>query len=307
MIRSSLLALLVAGLACCQSTPARKSIQILSVHDHFELTVEGRVTAKVEPMAVHEIELGRAKPEDGPSQRRSGPSDLETSDRTVNIRVHMFSVPEERVRRILRRPLQVDVETAGGPDLPVLTEIPLLNKLARTGLPVELRAGAQGWHAAVDRAEGTIKDLERAGFEFQHFATSCDLNRTANLATTDSVSFVESFGFEEQHGVMVADPVIGTTQNGIALELSPQANPAGSLQLDFQVQIRELSRPLASATVGLPGSALPVALHTPVYVEQVIRAKLEGSEHDMFVLCAKDFFHEGHTIVTFVEAQRAEF
>ena len=75
-------------------------------------------------------------------------------------------------------------------------------------------------------------------------------------------NFVERFDFDPEHDI--ADPVIGTLWEGLRFEAQPAIREDGKgVDVFFRVEISHLARPIAQATVAIPGFDQTVTIQTP--------------------------------------------
>ena len=75
-------------------------------------------------------------------------------------------------------------------------------------------------------------------------------------------SYVQDFEVDEASGI--ADPVIGTTWEGLRFEAQPELRADGKgIDLDFRLEISTLARPIPESAVELPDLGLPVTVQMP--------------------------------------------
>jgi hypothetical protein len=82
-----------------------------------------------------------------------------------------------------------------------------------------------------------------------------------NVNVSNQASYVQDFDVETQGDATIADPVVGTVQDGVALVMTPRIAPDGKeVLVDMTIEVSELVRPMEEHVLGFRGTELRIQL-----------------------------------------------
>ncbi|MGE3854994.1 MAG: hypothetical protein AB7K09_24900 [Planctomycetota bacterium] len=156
---------------------------------------------------------------------------------------------------------------------------------------VMTRAGGASFQLAfLDRVQinavlRAVKKRERAVLVTAPKVT-CFNTQRANITVRNQVAYIEDFNVQAQQNVTIADPVVGTIEDGLVLDVRPVISADRRyVTVELQPTIALLKRPLdtLTTTLGGPGST-PVTIQLPELLVQRIRTTVTVPDGGAFLL-----------------------
>ena len=130
-----------------------------------------------------------------------------------------------------------------------------------------------------------VKKRERAVLVTAPKVT-CFNTQRANITVRTQVAYIEDFNVQAQQNVTIADPVVGTIEDGLVLDVRPVISADRRyVTVELQPTIALLRRPLdtLTTTLGGPGST-PVTIQLPELLVQRIRTTVTVPDGGAFLL-----------------------
>ncbi|MEM7306040.1 MAG: hypothetical protein AAF682_05185 [Planctomycetota bacterium] len=91
-------------------------------------------------------------------------------------------------------------------------------------------------------------------------------------AITHQVAYLERFDVVASEHSLVADPKVDVAEEGLRMEVLPQAPVDGRIELAVELNMLSLEHPIATREARLPGIATEVSVQVPVTTRQTLRA-----------------------------------
>ena len=199
----------------------------------------------------------------------------------IRLRCHLYSLPEITYQR------DVAQQVASDPTSPN----------DRPGIILAPGAKTTAFREALAaHPEVTQTDLPTVTLSSMASAQISALNQTA---------YVRDFELEVAKTSMVANPVVDVVQNGVSIQASAMAFPAGGTGLSFDLQVTDLKRPIPTHSTTLPGTTLPVTIQTPSVLSSRIEIAMQLQEGQVALLAMKPLGGLRHLVTVEVEPPNA--
>lgn len=150
--------------------------------------------------------------------------------------------------------------------------------------------GASFQFAFLDRVQlnailRAVKKRERANLVTAPKIT-CFNTQRANITVRNQVAYIQDFDVQAQQNVSIADPVVGTIEDGLVLDIRPVISADRRyITVEVQPTIALLQRPMATLTTTLGGQgSTPVTIQLPELRVQRIRTTVTVPDGGAFLI-----------------------
>ncbi|MCD4657229.1 MAG: hypothetical protein K8S87_06760 [Planctomycetes bacterium] len=115
---------------------------------------------------------------------------------------------------------------------------------------------------------------------------TCFNTQRANITIRNQVAFIEDFNVEARQNVSIADPVVGTIEDGLVLDMRPVISADRRyITVEMRPTIALLQRPMDTLTTTLGGAgSTPVTIQLPEINVQRIRTTVIVPDGGAFIL-----------------------
>ncbi len=115
---------------------------------------------------------------------------------------------------------------------------------------------------------------------------TCFNTQRANITIRNQVAFIEDFNVEARQNVSIADPVVGTIEDGLVLDMRPViSSDRRYITVEMRPTIALLQRPMDTLTTTLGGAgSTPVTIQLPEINVQRIRTTVIVPDGGAFIL-----------------------
>jgi len=147
--------------------------------------------------------------------------------------------------------------------------------------------GQLGWYLAEESSRRLLADLESEHLEASILTSPRLLTRSGDsgsIEVLDQFAFVEGFQLRFDGIGLLADPVVGSANEGLALTATVTSTPEGELDIALELQLVGADKPLPQAQVRVPGAAQDVTVQLPLFTHQSARAEATAQAGDSLLL-----------------------
>ena len=135
-------------------------------------------------------------------------------------------------------------------------------------------------------------------------------DQRGTMLTIDQRAFVAGFDVSCEPGdseVIIADPVISTTREGLLLDVvAIRTREATGVLLDLALHFADLVEPLRDARAVLPGTSAPLTVQLPLYLTQTLRLRTTVAPDQALVLGPLPALRAGHSMLVIFTARALE-
>lgn len=127
---------------------------------------------------------------------------------------------------------------------------------------------------------------------------------SSSLSSTHHEAYVDGFEITRAGAVLLGDPSVATTEEGLRLEVSARIHPAPAIGVEIALEHTALLRPLLERNVRLPGSDLDIVVQVPFALRQWLASDAELAPDEVLVLGGLVDADGVHDLLVVVDARR---